>query len=96
MECLALHESSSNEQYWANASHFWFCCQILGFPFHANLSTELKSSPKPNLDRYKSYFDNEVLTSLLKVCKTLLRVCCTKMTLFSFIYMLDIESVSKG
>jgi len=70
MDCLALHKSSSREQYWANASHFLFCCQTLGFPFHANLAMEMESAPNPSFDKYRSYFDNEVLTSLPKVCKS--------------------------
>jgi len=65
MECFALHENSSNGQYWANATHFLYSFQTFGYPFHKRLYDWSKSLD--DLDKFTAPLHHPLITALLKV-----------------------------
>jgi len=66
MECLALHQNSSNGQYWDNASHFLYCCQVFDQLFHGQLIKEAEST-NLNVAKLRASVDHPLLKALLKV-----------------------------
>jgi len=75
MDCLALHENSSNGEYWANATHFLYCFQAFNYPFHCLMATALMSESF-NLEKLirPSKEFNDKLHNVLKKVRNLFSI----------------------